>query len=42
MNGSSRPSFSLELSDNDAEKDNKGIVRRQFARLKELYYRRER
>jgi hypothetical protein len=38
MNGSGRPSFSLELSDSDAEKD-KGIVRRQLARLKELYRR---
>jgi hypothetical protein len=38
MNGSGRPSFSLELSDSDAEKD-KGIVRRQLARIKELYRR---
>ncbi|KAK4102981.1 hypothetical protein N658DRAFT_331048 [Parathielavia hyrcaniae] len=38
MNGSGRPSFSLELSDSDAEKE-KGIVRRQLARLKELYRR---
>jgi hypothetical protein len=37
MNGS-RPSSSLELSDTDAEKE-KGIVRRQLARLKELYRR---
>ncbi|KAK0729965.1 hypothetical protein B0H67DRAFT_638523 [Lasiosphaeris hirsuta] len=34
-----RPSFSLELSDSDGEKD-KGIVRRQITRLKGLYYRR--
>ncbi|KAK3363332.1 hypothetical protein B0T25DRAFT_562354 [Lasiosphaeria hispida] len=34
-----RPSFSLELSDSDGEKD-KGIVRRQIARLKGLYSRR--
>jgi hypothetical protein len=40
MNGSGRPSFSLELSDSEAEKE-KGLVRRQIARLKELY-RRER
>jgi hypothetical protein len=42
MNGSGRPSFSLELSDNsDAEKE-KGLVRRHIARLKELYlYRKE-
>ncbi|GAB1311682.1 hypothetical protein MFIFM68171_01892 [Madurella fahalii] len=38
MNGSGRPSFSLELSDTNAEKE-KGIVRRQIARLKELYRR---
>jgi len=38
QNGSGRPSFSLELSDSDVEKD-KGIVRRQIARLKELYRR---
>ncbi|KAK3694814.1 hypothetical protein B0T22DRAFT_437864 [Podospora appendiculata] len=39
-NGSGRPSFSLELSDSDTEKD-KGLVRRQIARLKELYRRAE-
>ncbi|KAK4108773.1 hypothetical protein N656DRAFT_783739 [Canariomyces notabilis] len=38
MNGSGRPSFSLELSDTDAEKE-KSIVRRQIAKLKELYRR---
>ena len=38
MNGSGRPSFSLDLSDSDAEKE-KGIVRRQLARLKVLYKR---
>ncbi|KAK4042503.1 hypothetical protein C8A01DRAFT_33444 [Parachaetomium inaequale] len=38
MNGSGRPSFSLELSDSDNEKD-KGVVRRQLARLRELYRR---
>jgi hypothetical protein len=38
QNGSGRPSFSLELSESDVEKD-KGIVRRQIARLKELYRR---
>lgn len=38
MNGSGPPSFSIELSDTDAEKE-KGIVRRQIARLKELYRR---
>ncbi|KAK4125329.1 hypothetical protein N657DRAFT_680060 [Parathielavia appendiculata] len=38
MNGSGRPSFSLELSDNDAEKE-KGMVRRQLSRLKDLYRR---
>ncbi|AEO65296.1 uncharacterized protein THITE_2169934, partial [Thermothielavioides terrestris NRRL 8126] len=32
MNGSGRPSFSLELSDSEAEKE-KGLVRRQIARL---------
>lgn len=40
QNGSGRPSFSLELSDSDAEKE-RGLVRRQFARLKELYRRTE-
>ncbi|KAK1758641.1 hypothetical protein QBC47DRAFT_358472 [Echria macrotheca] len=40
QNGSGRPSFSLELSDSDAEKD-KGLVRRQIARLKGLYRRAE-
>ncbi|KAK3336665.1 hypothetical protein B0T19DRAFT_46287 [Cercophora scortea] len=39
-NGSGRPSFSFELSDSDTEKD-KGLVRRQIARLKELYRRAE-
>jgi hypothetical protein len=39
MNGS-RPSSSLELSGSDAEKE-KSTLRRQIARLKELY-RRER
>jgi len=38
MNGSGRPSFSLDLSDSDGEKE-KGIVRRQLARLKVLYKR---
>ncbi|KAK0655812.1 hypothetical protein B0T16DRAFT_384621 [Cercophora newfieldiana] len=38
QNGSGRPSFSLELSDSDVEKE-KGIVRRQIARLKGLYRR---
>jgi len=40
--GSGRPSFSLELnsSDSDGEKD-KGLVRRQFDRLKGLYRRDE-
>lgn len=40
MNGSGRPSFSLELSDSDAEKE-KGIVTRQIARLLKELYRRE-
>jgi hypothetical protein len=39
--GSARPSFSLELSDSDAEKE-KGIFGRGFDRLKELYRRGER
>ena len=39
-NGSGRPSFSLELSDSDAEKD-KSLMRRQIDRLKELYRRTE-
>lgn len=38
MNGSGRPSFSLELSDSDGEKE-KGIVQRQIAKLKALYRR---
>jgi hypothetical protein len=40
QNGTGRPSFSLELSDSDVEKE-KGIVRRQIARLKEFYRRAE-
>ena len=40
QNGSGRPSFSLELSDSEVDKE-KGIVRRQIARLKELYRRAE-
>ncbi|KAL2181008.1 uncharacterized protein P884DRAFT_254946 [Thermothelomyces heterothallicus CBS 202.75] len=40
MNGAGRPSSSFELSDSDADKE-KGIVRRQLSKLKELY-RRER
>jgi hypothetical protein len=38
MNGSSRPSFSLEISNSDTEKE-RGVVRRQLARLMELYRR---
>ncbi|KAH6628369.1 hypothetical protein F5144DRAFT_494335 [Chaetomium tenue] len=38
MNGSCRPSSSQELSDSDAEKE-KGVVRRQLSKLKELYRR---
>ncbi|KAK5663223.1 hypothetical protein OQA88_6641 [Cercophora sp. LCS_1] len=41
MNGSGRPSFSHEISDSDAEKETKGLVRRQIARLKEFYRRAE-
>lgn len=36
--GSGRPSFSLELSDSEVNKD-KGLMRRQIARLRELYRR---
>ena len=36
--GSARPSFSVELSDSDDEKD-KGFLRRSFGRLKDLYRR---
>lgn len=38
QNGSGRPSFSLELSDSDGEKE-KGIVRRQIDKLRDLYKR---
>lgn len=38
MNGSCRPSSSQELSDSDAEKE-KGVVRRQLSKLRELYRR---
>lgn len=38
MNGSGRPSFSLELSNSEPEQE-RGLVRRQIARLKELYRR---
>ncbi len=38
MNGSGRPSFSLDLSDSGDDKE-KGLVRRQLARLKVLYRR---
>ncbi|KAK4200626.1 hypothetical protein QBC40DRAFT_253929 [Triangularia verruculosa] len=36
MNGSGRPSFSQSLPDSDGEKE-KGLVRRQIARLKSFY-----
>lgn len=39
QNGSGRPSFSLELSDSDGENKEKGIVRRQIDRLRQLYQR---
>ncbi|KAK4659915.1 hypothetical protein QC762_114545 [Podospora pseudocomata] len=38
MNGSGRPSFSQSLSDSDGEKE-KGLMRRQIARLKSFYKR---
>ncbi|KAK4466629.1 hypothetical protein QBC42DRAFT_61948 [Cladorrhinum samala] len=38
MNGSCRPSSSLEISESERQKD-KGILRRQIARLKGLYRR---
>ena len=37
-NGSGRPSMSIELSDSDGEKD-KGIVKRGFEKLRDLYRR---
>lgn len=37
MNGSGRPSFSLELSDSDTAEKDKGVVRRQLSRLRLLY-----
>lgn len=41
QNGSGRPSFSLELTGNNNEEKEKGLVRRQIARLKGLYQRTE-
>ncbi|KAK0737556.1 hypothetical protein B0T21DRAFT_410996 [Apiosordaria backusii] len=38
MNGSGRPYFSQSLSDSDGEKE-KGLMRRQIARLKSFYKR---
>lgn len=37
-NGSGRPSFSVELSDSDGEKE-KGVLRRQLTRLRSFYRR---
>ena len=41
QNGSGRPSFSHELTGDNYEEKEKGLVRRQIARLKGLYQRTE-